>query len=56
MPNKNIIKISNKEIAKELIGEKKNFPKYIAPLLNLANKFSKDFPVKDSHFLFFFGA
>ncbi|MFQ6049778.1 MAG: MjaI family restriction endonuclease [Candidatus Paceibacterales bacterium] len=38
---KNIIKISNKEIAEELIGDKKNFPKYVAPLLNLANRYSK---------------
>ena len=39
--NKNIIKIKNREIVEELIGEKKNFPKYVAPLLNLANRYSK---------------
>lgn len=39
--NKNIIKISNREIANELIGEKKDFPKYVAPLLNLANRYAQ---------------
>lgn len=39
--NQNIIKISNKEIIKELIGEKKDFPKYVAPLLNLANRYAQ---------------
>lgn len=39
--NQKIIKISNKEIIKELIGEKKDFPKYVAPLLNLANRYAQ---------------
>lgn len=36
----NKIVIKNKEIAEEIIGEKKEFPKYVSPLLNLANKFA----------------
>jgi len=39
--NPNLIKISNKEIAKELIGKEKTFPKYVAPLLNLANRYAQ---------------
>lgn len=39
--NQKIIKISNKEVIKELIGEKKDFPKYVAPLLNLANRYAQ---------------
>lgn len=39
--SKNLIKLSNKEIAEELIGEKKEFPKYVKPLLNLANRFAQ---------------
>jgi len=33
-----MIKIKNEELIKELIGEKKNFPKYTTQLINLANQ------------------
>src|SRR3989338_1825020 len=33
-----MIKIKNEELIKELIGEKKNFPKYATQLINLANQ------------------
>jgi len=32
------IKISNKELVKELVGEEKKFPKYTTQILNLANQ------------------
>lgn len=35
---KNIIKIKNDELIKELIGEVKNFPKYTTQIINLANQ------------------
>jgi hypothetical protein len=36
-----IIKIKNKELVKELIGETRDFPKYTAQLMNLANQNSQ---------------
>ncbi len=33
-----MIKIKNEELIRELIGEKKNFPKYTTQLVNLANQ------------------
>lgn len=35
------IKISNKELQTDLIGEREIFPKYASPLLNLANRFAR---------------
>jgi len=35
------IKIKNEELVQELIGTKRDFPKYVRPLLNLANRYSK---------------
>ena len=33
-----MIKIKNEELAKELVGEVKNFPLYTTQLMNLANQ------------------
>jgi len=38
MVSKNIIKITNDELKQELIGEKKDFPKYATQIINLANQ------------------
>lgn len=38
---KKIVKLQEKELIQLLIGEKTIFPKYISPLLNLANRFAK---------------
>jgi len=36
-----MIKISNEELELELLGKKKEFPKYLSPILNLANRFAQ---------------
>lgn len=36
-----MIKIRNEELIQELIGTKRDFPKYVAPLLNLANRYAR---------------
>lgn len=39
--NQNMVKIKNEELLKELIGTKRDFPKYVGPLLNLANRYAR---------------
>lgn len=41
MRKKNIIKLREKELTQLLIGRKITFPKYVSPILNLANRFAK---------------
>lgn len=38
---KTVIKLTEKELTQLLIGEKVTFPKYVSPILNLANRFAK---------------
>lgn len=38
---KTIIKLTENELTQLLIGEKITFPKYVSPILNLANRFAK---------------